>query len=286
VYHGAHFALGSFRCPADSPLWRSENIMREWPHLVFARVPVEITHADGLPVVASPNCATLYNARQPYRRRALDERGDECEWFAIADGTLRDVLRSVDPGVDDRPQRPLLFDHCLINARHFLAQRCIFRAACHENADDLHVEEAFLELLAGVLRGAYERRQGGARARREPTQRSHRALAHAAQIWLARHFAERLSLSTVAAALGVSSFHLCRVFRACTGSTLHQFNMHLRLRNALTAVIESRSDFTTIALTSGFSSSAHFSDAFRAAFGVAPSTARRRPGLAEFRARF
>ena len=51
--------------------------------------------------------------------------------------------------------------------------------------------------------------------------------------WLGRRFAQPLTLSEIAAALGVSPFHLCRTFRRVSGMTLHAYRNELRLRSAL-----------------------------------------------------
>jgi AraC family transcriptional regulator len=84
-----------------------------------------------------------------------------------------------------------------------------------------------------------------------------------------------LRLADIAAALGVSAFHLCRSFRMATGSTLHACRNRLRLQHALDRVT-SGEDLTTLALDLGYSSHSHFTSAFRRLFGATPSAVRRR----------
>jgi AraC-like DNA-binding protein len=103
---------------------------------------------------------------------------------------------------------------------------------------------------------------------------AHRDLADAAQAFLAREFARPLSLGDIADAVGASAFHLCRVFRAVTGVTLHQHREQLRLSAALERV-EDGDDLTVVALDLGYSSHSHFSAAFRRAYGRTPSSFRR-----------
>ena len=56
--------------------------------------------------------------------------------------------------------------------------------------------------------------------------------------------------------------------------TLHRTLMRLRLRDGLERLLDSDESLSTIAHEVGFSSHSHFTDAFRAEFGCAPSHAR------------
>jgi AraC-like DNA-binding protein len=95
---------------------------------------------------------------------------------------------------------------------------------------------------------------------------------------LAINFDERLSLSRLAGAVGVSSFHACRVFRRVIGKSIHQHQLELRLRHALALVVETKFDLVRIALDVGFANHGHFTNHFTRRFGVPPSTARTRIG--------
>src|SRR6185437_12669462 len=85
----------------------------------------------------------------------------------------------------------------------------------------------------------------------------------------ARHRAE-----DVAAAVGVSQFHLARVFRAETGTSLHQYLLRIRMERALTRLGEGERHLSRLALELGFSSHSHFSTVFRRHFGESPARAR------------
>jgi AraC-like DNA-binding protein len=134
------------------------------------------------------------------------------------------------------------------------------------------VEETVLGLLGDVLDSGY--RFWGSRT--EPQPRSHRPLeiAEAARSVLSERLGEPLRLSGIAAAVGVSTFHLCRAFRAATGETLHAYRNRMRLQAALERLDDGES-LTEVALDLGYSSHSHFSAAFRELFGVAPSQVRR-----------
>jgi AraC-like DNA-binding protein len=91
---------------------------------------------------------------------------------------------------------------------------------------------------------------------------------------LARSFRQPLSLQEIADRLGFSVFHLCRLFRRGTGTTLHHYRNELRLRTALDEVADPRTDLSSLGLDLGYSSHSHFTAAFHRAFGTTPSALR------------
>jgi AraC family transcriptional regulator len=155
----------------------------------------------------------------------------------------------------------LVTTYAPVDRASYLQQHLIARHLVHEPHDALFVEETAMQLLRNVLR------REAARATRD----SHRALAEAAKEMLVSTMAEPLSLQELAAQLSVSPFHLARVFRRETGYSLHAYRIHLRLRQALVRLPESRGNLTGLALELGFASHSHFTDTFRRAFGIAPS---------------
>lgn len=80
----------------------------------------------------------------------------------------------------------------------------------------------------------------------------------------------RLSLSDVAAELGVSAIHLTQSFKRSEGMPLYRYQTLLRLGRALERLPE-RKDITDLAFELGFSSHSHFTEAFRSELGVTPS---------------
>ncbi len=86
------------------------------------------------------------------------------------------------------------------------------------------------------------------------------------------HLDEPLRLVAVAKAAALSPFHFHRVFQAMMGLTLAEFVKQLRLDKALSLLaLPQRPSLTTIAHSSGFSSSSDFSRCFKQRFGVAAS---------------
>lgn len=86
---------------------------------------------------------------------------------------------------------------------------------------------------------------------------------------------EPQSLTRIAAQLDMSPAYLTDRFRRHEGISIARYQRRLRLSRALLELPHTE-DIAALALELGFSSHAHFSTAFRATYGEAPSTYRRR----------
>jgi transcriptional regulator GlxA family with amidase domain len=94
---------------------------------------------------------------------------------------------------------------------------------------------------------------------------------------LATHLDERLTLPAVADAVGLSTYHFCRLFRATTGLTVHAYRKRLRLRQAFTTCAERPdSKLSEVAMSVGYASHSHMSTDFQAALAMTPSRVRDR----------
>jgi AraC-like DNA-binding protein len=85
----------------------------------------------------------------------------------------------------------------------------------------------------------------------------------------------RWSLGSLAAALGVSPWHLAHGFRAETGLSLYQFVLRTRLATTLSPVLDTNAELARVALDAGFASHSHFTARFRSLFGRTPRELRR-----------
>src|ERR1700741_1846992 len=83
-----------------------------------------------------------------------------------------------------------------------------------------------------------------------------------------------VKLAELAEVACFSEFHFHRIFGAVCGETLNSCTGRLRLEKAARLLRYSAQSLTSIALECGFSSSATFSRAFRAAFDTSPSAFR------------
>jgi AraC-like DNA-binding protein len=82
--------------------------------------------------------------------------------------------------------------------------------------------------------------------------------------------AARVSLDDLAARVGLSGSRFRRLFVAATGVSLKRYRVWIAMGAAVRAIARSDS-LTAAALDAGFSSSAHFSAAYREMFGMEPS---------------
>lgn len=255
--------IGAFRCPVEHPRFSNTRPLDEYL-FVFPRVACWIEQQGHRPFIADPTTIPLYNPRQPYQRAPIDPSGDNTDWFAINPELLREAVGRFDRRIADSDR---LFIRSAVNAEAatFMAQRRVFdHVSMAAEPDAMLVEESVLAILGNVveLSMAPDRRGDGPNA--------NTALADAARVHLARSFLRKEGVADVAAALGVSPFHLCRVFRRETGHSLHQFRKELRLRWSLQPLADGV-DILTVALAAGFAHHSHFTTAFRRTFGVQPS---------------
>lgn len=264
--------IGAFRCRPWEP-WFADTGPINGHLIVFPRTSVCITHADSRPIVTDPNLVMLYNDRQEYRRGKISERGDLCEWFEFAPEIILDAVRPFDPAVDDR--RPFRLTHGPSDTRSYLLQRqLVEQIAGQEQPDQVYVEEAMLTVLNAVVRSAY--RAAGNQASRSHRQRDSSAaeLTDGVKQFLATRFTERITLDQIAQAVHCSPYHLCRIFRQQTSSSIHAYLNHLRLRTALEYLSAGADDLAALGVELGYSSHSHFTQAFKRAFGAAPSALR------------
>lgn len=85
---------------------------------------------------------------------------------------------------------------------------------------------------------------------------------------------QRWSVRQMADAVGLSSFHFCRSFKAASGQSPHAYVTRLRMEEALRLLRATSRPIFDIALDTGYSTAPHFSQAFRRHWGVTPREAR------------
>lgn len=91
-----------------------------------------------------------------------------------------------------------------------------------------------------------------------------------AKALLGDRLGEKLRLDELAAAAGLSKYHLLRRFRAATGMTPGAYRRHLRIEAAKQALRRGESP-SQVALAFGFVDQSHFTRIFRSETGVTPA---------------
>ena len=279
--------LGRFRCAPTDEEWRAENDIGPLAHVVFPERPVTITRSATGPQLGDRNWALLYRPGQRYQRQLVDPDGDECTFVALSPqlyGDLLDADRSATAAFD--AGRVLVEDASWLGY-----QECLAAAV---DSDDRAVERALRGVLHEVVRrpaAGTARTPGddgtGARPGARPgdvaddhsgaTVREADRRVHEACRILATRLDERVTLPAVAEAVGLSTYHFCRLFRATTGLTVHAYRKRLRLRAAFsTCASLPHGNLSEVAMSLGYASHSHMSSEFRATLAMTPSGVRDR----------
>ncbi len=268
LFCDADLKVGLFRACPQHPRFRDSGPARH--HVfVFPRSAVWIKHPSTPAFVADANVATLYNRGRRYRREAIDPRGDRSLWFAPSERRLAETFEELE--VPWRHDTPFRRHARRVGARAYALQAALARyLRSSTSVDPLAVEETALTLLEHLIADR------GKEASSSPPRR-HRDLAEAARCVIDRRFDERLSLGALARLVGCSPSHLCRVFRATAGRSIHSYRDQIRLREALHRLELTETPLTELALDLGYDSHSHFTARFSAAFGVPPSSFRSLP---------
>ena len=206
----------------------------------------EFRDRDGRHVL-DPTCALVMPANHPFVIRH-PAGPDTCVSFH---GTLVDRLAETGPRV--LPITPAQAARLALELPH-------------------HDELALAEILVDIA------------APRDRIRANHDLAAAVAHV-LRLGFAEPTSLAELAERTGYSMFHACRTFRATTGSTIHGYRRELRLRHALSALLDSDEPLAEIADRVGFASQSHLTNLFRARYGITPAKARTPAGRLQLAAR-
>jgi AraC-like DNA-binding protein len=90
-------------------------------------------------------------------------------------------------------------------------------------------------------------------------------------VYLQSHYMEPISLEDTAHHVNMSKEYLARCFRQELGITLVTYLNRYRIHRAKQLIEQGEQNLTSIALETGFSSSAYFSRVFRQEMGMSPS---------------
>lgn len=272
VFETPSASIGTFRCPVQYPSFRDTG-PTERDLVVFPRTAVWIRHEGRRAFLADPSVTTIYNAAQRYERFPESPDGDRCDWYGVSHHLACEIVNDFDPRAANS-DRPFQFEWAAAPAALYLRQRALLRAAVAGRLDLLEGEERVIEIVTRVISTAYGSSRRGARATRSSAR--HRDLVEATRAELLRSVCANQSVSDIARAIGTSAYHLCRIFAAHTGRTLHQHRTELRLGLALER-LEDRatgSNLSAIAHDLGFCSHSHFVRVMRRYAGVTPSEVR------------
>ena len=92
-------------------------------------------------------------------------------------------------------------------------------------------------------------------------------------------FRDRVSLSAIARAVGVSPSHLAREFRAHFGTTLGEYMRRLRVEWVADQLTRTAMSLSELGIAAGFSDQSHLTREFRRRLGMTPAEWKRRREL-------
>lgn len=95
-----------------------------------------------------------------------------------------------------------------------------------------------------------------------------------AKDYIYAHLNEKLSLETIAATIGMSQYHFCRVFKKTMGLTPWQYVIKKRIELAKQLLKTPQLSIVEISYQLGYSTPAQFTNFFRKHTGVSPSSYR------------
>jgi AraC family transcriptional regulator len=270
VYEGESITIGRFRCDPDDARWHELNSIGAGHHVVFPENPVAIEQLGHPPFVTNRNHVVFYNPDQEFRRRLVTDEGDQCTYLIVdADEAARMVWDATGGRASDG-RFPV--EHSASSTAQFLEQRRLVDRLLHDGGDDpLTIEEVALGCASSVVATAV---QGAGGTHGHVTERQRR-MVESVKALLCVRLAERLTLGDIGRDVGVSPFHLTRVFRRATGQSIHGYRTGLRVRTAVDRIRRGTSDLAAVAVDVGFASHSHLTDSFRRVLGTTPSSIRR-----------
>lgn len=273
LLRGAALCVHDNACRRSDPRLSPETRPLEFHEVVLPRSGAWVRHLGRREVVVDACRAHFFSRGQSHRVSHPGGCGDRNTGLVLTDATLEEL----DPRALERGFPALAAP---LGERAYAEHCALVDGLARGTVDPDEGEERALALAAAALASA--RRAGGERLRRgdrrsAARRRRDRELAHGAQRLLAERFRERLGLVELARLLGVSVHHLCRVFRAETGATLHAHRRSLRVRAALRLLPDPALTLYEVAEHAGFADRTQLTRAFVRVLGEAPTALRRGP---------
>jgi len=96
------------------------------------------------------------------------------------------------------------------------------------------------------------------------------------QEYIQQNYAKNLSNQDLAKLVGYHEYYLNRVFLNCTGMSLHNYLIKVRLSHASFLILNTDQDLQSIPELVGFRSYPHFSSYFKKSYGYSPAEYRKR----------
>ena len=238
--------------------WSDPQVATRWA-LVFARSGAYRRRADGVEYIVDGNTGFV---RRP---------GEE--WSSAVFTTAYEELTVLEVDPDRLGHLPDLTDAAgpvPIQPDVALAHRLLLGAL---RADELRLEEGVFDLAHRCVPSPACRRPIG---RRHATATTRRQLVADCVELLNTSYHEPIGLLDLARRVGSSPYHLSRVFREVTGTTISQYRTRLRVHAVLERLDKGDPDLSAVAAATGFADHGHMTRTITGLLGAAPSVLRSR----------
>lgn len=246
LYSGRDLSLRRVACDGDDGQGPADESVDQHNVILALRGRFVFRDRAGRSVI-SPMRALVLRPGDTYRIEHPDGDADVC--LSVKGPFLADLAAA-----GDRTRT-------VPAAGYAAVQRLLVTLAARRPVGRLAVEETVCNALAPA-------RTGHSSPGRD------RAIAEAIAYVVDLRFGERLALSDLAAAAGVSVFHACRAFRRAMDTSIHRYQQSVRLRHALALLVDSSMPLARIAVESGFANQGHLGNMFRRRFGLTPAQVR------------
>ncbi len=204
---------------------------------------------------------------EPFSDARLQTQFFDRTFLADAPGSLLDI-RYITPVQEARLLDAIPFYRADPESRRFLERMQEGVRLCMDKGDffELRLRSLFSELWETIYRRAMESRNsaGGIRDYMEDGRIKQMIL------YIQEHFAEKLTVASIAASIPVSERECYRLFQNSIGVTPVEYLLSVRLQNARMMLMNTRKTVLDIAMETGFGSSSYFGRVFFRNYHLTP----------------
>jgi AraC family transcriptional regulator len=252
---------------AGTHLHRGAEEYSSATHLVFPYRGVYTRHVGREQAIADANHVLFFNATEGYQVGHPIDGGDRSLVVVLSEEFLRELAPV--PMLISSGTLRFHQQHRRIDPQAQALVALLRHRLTNAALEGLAAETQLLTLISHSLgpRTSHELRATRAR----------RSLVDRVKLLLLSDLSRRWTLAEIGAEMGASPVYLTQLFRQVEGVPLYRYHLRLRLARALD-LVPRHEDLATLALDLGFSSHAHFTAAFRQAYGRTPSEFQRSTG--------
>ena len=166
--------------------------------IAIPRSGVFMRHDAAGNTLVDPNHILFFNQGQPYQVSHPAPGGDRSTVFVLEASCLIDLLNSLDPSTEYRPEGPFSTHHIVLDTRLRLLQYWLIHLAAPSDDEPLAVEEKVLVLLGSALGYALQYARRPKAQGTQATRREHADLAEQVKGVLSERFQEGIKLEEIA----------------------------------------------------------------------------------------